>query len=64
MSAEQGLRVVLPGKNPLYGWATSAPGNDINPPGGYTVIWEDDWEDHPDTRWYLDSGDIMEIKAV
>lgn len=47
----------------IYGWATSAPANAIYPAGGYTVEWDDGWEDDERTRWFFDSEDFA-IEAV
>lgn len=68
---EQGrIRVVLPGGgtapndfNSVYGWATSAPGNGIFPAGGYTVEWDDGWNDNEFTRYFF-GDDVYDIKAV
>lgn len=69
---EQGrIRVYLPGggtaatdHGDVYGWATSAPGNQWERDGGYTVEWDDGVKDVDITRWYFDNGDIFDIKAV
>ena len=50
--------------DPLYGWATSAPASSVEPSGGYTVEWDDGWVDRPETRWFFDSGDFLELEAV
>lgn len=61
------IRVRLTGKghsSAEYGWATSAPGNEVERHGGYTIEWDDGYQDHPYTRWYFDNGDMFDIEAV
>lgn len=65
---EQGrIRVRTLDTIPEYGWATSSPGNEWNEPGGYTVEWDDGYEDLDITRWYIggDAGSFMDtLEAV
>lgn len=63
---EQGrIRIRLKGLNggiPELGWATSAPGNEFERAGGYTVEWDDGYKDEELTRWYFDNDDMFDLE--
>lgn len=61
------IRIRLAGgtaEGDCYGWATSAPGNEVERNGGYTVEWDDGVTDDPITRWYFDNGDYFDLEAL